>query len=141
MKINIFSALSVLVAVMTLAACATTPHEGVFESASAVELRSYQSRVFDTTDKKRTLRTIIAALQDLQFVIDKADATLGMISATKLDNYELRVTATVRPRGETQLIVRMNATRAHEPIDDPAPYQDFFVVLEKAMFLTAHQVD
>jgi hypothetical protein len=141
MNTNKYIAVWLLVAVFGLAGCATTPYEGVFETTSAVELRSYQSRVFDTTDRERTLRTIIAALQDLGFVIDKADATLGMISATKLDNYELRVTATVRPRGETQLIVRMNATQAHQPVDDPAPYQDWFVVLEKAMFLTAHQVD
>lgn len=130
-----------LATVAALAGCATTPHEGVFETTSAVEVRSYQSRVFDTTDNRRTLRTIIAALQDLGFVIDKADATLGMVSATKLDNYELRVTTTVRPRGESQLIVRMNATRAFRTVDEPAPYQDFFVVLEKAMFLTAHQID
>jgi hypothetical protein len=64
-----------------------------------------------------------------------------MVSATKLDNYELRVSATVRLRGETQLVVRVNATLAHQPIEDPAPYQDFFVVLEKAMFLTANQID
>ncbi len=138
---NNYCSTCLLIALVTLSACATTPYEGVFESTSAVEVRSYQSRVFDTTDNKGTLRTIIAALQDLGFVIDKADATLGMVSATKLDNYELRVTATVRSRGETQQIVRINATRAFQTVDDPAPYQDFFIVLEKAMFLTAHQID
>jgi hypothetical protein len=113
----------------------------VFETASAVELRSYQSRVFDTTDRKLTLRTILAALQDLGFVIDQADAELGLVSATKLDDDELRVSATVRLRGETQLIVRVNATHAYQPIQDPEPYQDFFAVLEKAMFLTANRID
>jgi len=33
---------------------------------------------------KRRLRTIIATLQDLGFVVDKADADLGSVSATKL---------------------------------------------------------
>lgn len=121
--------------------CAATPYEAVFESASAVELRSYQSRVFDTTDVKLTLRTILAALQDLGFVIDKADAELGMVSATKLDDGELRVSATVRLRGATQLVVRMNATHANRPIEDPVPYRDFYTVLEKAMFLTANRID
>ena len=133
--------LFLLVASLGIAGCASTPHEAVFETASAVELRSYQSRVFDTTEAKLTLRTILAALQDLGFVIDKADAELGMVSATKLDDDELRVSATVRPRGETQLVVRVNATHARHPIQDPAPYQDFFAVLEKAMFLTANRID
>ena len=141
MTINKTLVLCLLIAGTGLAGCATTRHEGVFEATSAVELRSYQSRVFDTTDRTQTLRTIIAALQDLGFVIDKADAVLGLVSATKLDNFELRVSATVRLRGETQLVVRMNATLASQPIEDPAPYQDFFVVLEKAMFLTVNQVD
>ena len=126
---------------LLLTACASNPHERVFETSSAVELRSYQSRAFDTADRHKTLRTIIAALQDLGFVIDRADATLGSITATRLDNHELRVTATVRPRGETQTLVRVNATFGNEPLEDPLPYQEFYTVLEKAMFLTAHQVD
>lgn len=130
--------LSLLVLV---AGCASNPHAKVFESSSAVQLRSYQTRAFDTTDRQTTLRTVIAALQDLGFVIDKADALIGTVTATKLDGFELRVTVTVRPRGETQTLVRANATYANAAIEDPAPYQDFFVVLEKAMFLSAHQVD
>ena len=46
---------------------------------SQVEKRSYQSRVFDTNDKQKVLRAVIATLQDLGFVIDKADAK-GVIS-------------------------------------------------------------
>jgi hypothetical protein len=141
MTINKTIAVCLLIAWTGLFGCATTQHEAVFEATSAVELRSYQSRAFDTTDRMQTLRTIIAALQDLGFVIDKADAALGLVSATKLDNFELRVSATVRLRGETQLVVRVNATMAFQPVEDPQPYQDFFVVLEKAMFLTAHQVN
>jgi hypothetical protein len=124
-----------------LAGCASSPHAKVFEQSSAVQLRSYQSRVFNTTDRHKTLRTVIAALQDLGFVVDKADAVIGTVTATKLDGYELRVTVTVRPRGETQTLVRANATFANEAIEEPGPYQDFYVVLEKAMFLTAHQID
>ena len=108
---------------------------------SAVQLRSYQSRVFDTTDKEKTLRTIIATLQDLGFVVDKADATLGSVSATKLSGYELRMTVTVRPRGEKQLIVRANAQYKEKAVEEPKPYQDFFAALEKSMFLAAQQVD
>lgn len=108
---------------------------------SQVKLRSIQSRVFDTTDFESTLRTIMATLQDLGFVIDDADETLGSVSATKLDRYALRMTVTVRPRGETQLLVRANAQYNLQAVEDPEPYQQFYQSLSKAMFLAAHQVD
>jgi exosome complex RNA-binding protein Csl4 len=108
---------------------------------SQVALRSIQTRVFDTTDRERTLRTAIATLQDLGFVIDKADAVLGAVSATKLDRYMLRMTVTVRPRGETQTLVRANAQFQQMAVEDPEPYQHFFAALERAMFLTANQID
>lgn len=131
----------VMFAALSLAGCASTPHARVFESSGAVELRSFQTRAFDTTDRSQTLRTIIAALQDLGFVIDKADAAIGAVTATKLDGFKLRITVTVRPRGVTQTLVRANATYANQAVDDPGPYQDFFVALERAMFLKAHEVD
>jgi len=84
---------------------------------------------------------VIATLQDLGFIIDKADANLGTISATKLDRYNLRVTVIVVPRGDSQLSVRANAQYNIDPVEDPEPYQQFFDSLSKAMFLTAHQRD
>lgn len=126
---------------LLIVGCATTQQRLLDSDSSQVQLRSIQTRAFDTTDKERTLRTIISTLQDLEFVIDKADATLGTVSATKLKHYALRITVTVRPRGETQLLVRANAQYNVTPIADPEPYQQFFAALEKAMFLTAHQAD
>ena len=102
-----------------------------------MQLRSFQSRVFDTTDKQKTLRTIISTLQDLGFIVDKADDVLGSVSGTKLDGYQLRMTVTVRPKGETRLLVRANAQYNIYPVEDPEPYQQFFSALEKSMFLTA----
>lgn len=121
--------------------CQTTQQRLLDSDASQVQLRSIQTRAFDTTDKEKTLRTIISTLQDLGFVIDKADAVLGSVSGTKLNRYALRITVTVRPRGETQLLVRANAQYELRPVTDPEPYQQFFSSLQKAMFLTAHQVD
>ncbi len=121
--------------------CATTQQRLLDSDSSQVQLRSIQTRAFETTDKEKTLRTIMSTLQDLGFVIDKADATLGTVSATKLKNYALRITVTVRTRGDTQLLVRANAQYNVQPVTDPEPYQQFFASLEKAMFLTAHQVD
>ena len=131
----------VIVCSLFVGACATT-QERLFDSdSSQVQLRSIQTRAFDTREKEKTLRTVISTLQDLGFVIDKADATLGTVSATKLNNYAVRITVTVRPRGDTQLLVRANAQYNIQPVTEPESYQQFFVALEKAMFLTAHQAD
>jgi hypothetical protein len=125
-----------------LAACQTDSKQQILAtSQSAVQLRSYQARAFDTTDRAKTLRTVIATLQDLGFVVDKADATLGTVTATKLNKYQLRMTVTVRERGTTQTTVRANGQYNIVAVEDPAPYQQFFDALQKSMFLTAHQVD
>ena len=121
--------------------CVSSIDQVMKTDQSAVQLRSYQERAFDTADKEQTLRSVIATLQDLNFVLDKADLDLGMVTATKLSGYQLRVTVTVRPRGETQMLVRANAGYEEEVVKDPKFYRDFFAALEKAMFLTAHEVD
>ncbi len=108
---------------------------------SQVALRSIQTRAFDTEDKHTTLRSVISTLQDLGFVIEEADDVLGSVSASKLNDYELRITVTVRPRGATQMLVRANAQFEDRAIEDPLPYQRFFASLERSMFLTAQQVD
>ena len=124
-----------------ITACATSKKELLATDKSQLQLRSIQTRAFDTTDRERTLRTIIATMQDLGFVIDDANYTLGSVTGTKLDNFQLRMTATVRPRGTTQLLVRSSMQFNLVQVDDPEPYQQFFVALERAMFLEAHQVD
>ncbi|HQH74629.1 MAG TPA: hypothetical protein PK360_21310 [bacterium] len=121
--------------------CGTSRKELLKSDTGAVELRQMQSRAFDTTDRETTLRTVIATLQDLGFVIDRADETLGTVSGTKLDNYALRMTVSVRPRGENQLLVRASAQYQLRSVDKPEPYQNFFTALSKAMFLEAQQVE
>ncbi len=122
-------------------ACAPSTKQVLATNESQLKLRAIQTRYFDTTDKNRMLRTVIATLQDLGFIIDKADGNLGTVSATKLDQYNLRITVTVRERGESQLLVRANAQYNIHPVEDPEPYQQFFNSLSKAIFLTAHEVD
>lgn len=133
--------LAIASATVGLAACAPSTRPVMETEQSAVALRSYQQRAFDTTDKEKTLRTVISTLQDLSFVVDKADLELGVVSATKLSGYQLRMTVTVRPRGATQMLVRANAQFMTKAVEEPKPYQNFFTSLEKAMFLTAHEVD
>ena len=134
----------ILLAVMVLAlgACQTdSKRQILFMDKSQVALRAVQTRAFDTLDRARTLRAVIATLQDLGFVVDKADENLGTVSATKLDRYRMRMTVTLRSRGSRQIAVRANAQYGLVAVSDAKPYQQFFAALEKAIFLTSHQVD
>ena len=131
---------ALIVSMMLLGGCASQ-NSHVMEGGSAVELRSFQTRAFDTTDKHKMMRTTIAVLQDLGFIIDKTDEDLGLVTGTKLSGYQIRMTVIVQPRGEKQLAVRASAIYNNQPIEDPMPYQDFFAALEKGMFLTAQKID
>lgn len=131
-----------ILAALSSVGCANNSTQSALDvGTNQVQLRQIQSRAFDTTDKAKTLRTVIAVLQDLGFVIDKADLELGTVTATKLDGYALRMSVSVRPRNTTQLIVRANGQYQEEAVTDPAPYQSFFNSLAKGMFLTAQNVD
>ena len=132
---------ALLIALIMLVSCAPSTKQVLATKESQIKLRAIQTRAFDTTEKEKMLRTVIATLQDLGFVVDKGDATLGTVSGTKLDRYALRMTVSVRPRGETQLLVRANAQYNITAVEEPEPYQQFFDALSKAIFLTAHQVD
>lgn len=134
-------ATALLFALVFLASCAPSTRQILATKESQVKLRAIQTRVFDATDTDKMLRTVIATLQDLGFIVDKADHVLGAVSGTKLDQYILRMTVSVRPRGDTQLLVRANAQYNITAVENPEPYQQFFDALSKAIFLTAHPVD
>lgn len=125
---------------VALGGCATNTAV-ITEGGSPVQLRQIQTRTYDTLNKQDTLRSVLATLQDLGFVIDKADYDLATISATKLQDYQIRMTVSVRERDAKRLDVRANARFNESPVEDPRAYQDFFAVLDKAMFLTLHEID
>ncbi len=117
---------------------------------SQVNLRTMQTRAFDSTDKEKMLRTVIYALQDLGYIVNEANEVIGTVSASTTDikyklfekkTYPLLITVTVRPKGETQLLVRANAQYNQKAVKKPLVYQNFFNVLEKSVFLTAREVD
>jgi hypothetical protein len=122
-----------------LSGCNSAPK--VNEAEVSLKLRSIQTRSYDTTNANNALRVAMATLQDLGFVIDNADADLGTVSATKLDNAATKMTITVRMRGKTQILVRANAQYRLHAVDDPIFYQQFFTAYSKSMFLEAHEVD
>jgi len=138
---NLFTIILGLILGMTLFACVAKQRNILESSESQVKLRSMQSRVYDTTDRDLLLRTIIATLQDLGFVIDDADKNLGTVSGTKRSGYFLRMTVSIRPRGEHQTMVRGNAQYNLKTVEDPEPYQAFFSSLSKALFLDAQLLE
>lgn len=129
---------------LALTGCASAASQKQLLQAedSQVKLRGIQTRSFDTTDKEKMLRNIISTLQDLDFVIQKSDLELGSVTGGKFHkNNVLTMSVTVRPKGETQLLVRASAQYGIQAVESPEPYQDFFTALSKAIFLTANQVD
>ena len=126
--------------ILVLTGCASQ-NLAITDGGSQVHIRQMQTREYETLNKRDTLRSVLSTLQDLGFVIDKADYDLATITATKLQDYQIRMTVTVRERDAERLAVRANARFNEKQIDDPLAYQDFFVALDKAMFLTLHKVD
>ena len=132
--------LFILMVVLAVSACAGKQINILETNEPQVKLRSMQSRVFDITDQNLLLRTIIATFQDLGFVIDDAEESLGTVSGTKRSGYSLRMTVSIRPRGTQQIIVRSSIQFNLQTIEEPEPYQYFFSTLSKALFLEAQPV-
>ena len=128
---------------------------GIIDAGNQVQLRSMQTRVFNTSKKKFVMRGVLATLQDLNFVIDKVDADLGTVSGTKLyeekasfltpvdnrvredlDHKTIRITITIQPKSEEQMRVRASLQYKLRSVKDPKPYQQFFSALSKSLFLS-----
>ena len=86
-------------------------------------------------------RGAISALQDLGFVVDRADNVLGTVSATRYGAQLVRFTVSVRPSGSNQSLVRASGQLNQHELSDPAPFQRFFEGLSQAIFLDANPID
>ncbi len=132
---------ALLAAALPVSACRMDSQDEVLAtSRSQLQLRAVETRAFDTTDRAAILRAVIATLQDLGFIVDRADDLIGTVTATKLSGYALRLTVTLRPVGK-RILVRASGQYNLEAVTDPQPYQQFFAALSKALFLQANQVD
>lgn len=119
-----------------------------------MKIRSVQTRTFEQRDRTHTVRAVIAALQDLGFIIERANDALGLVTAARFAEpnfYDvLSVTVIVRPEGLTadsqsvsrsttdvpgRMAVRVNAIYNNRPIEDPKVYQNFFATLERSLFI------
>ncbi|HEY3304944.1 MAG TPA: hypothetical protein VGL70_15575 [Candidatus Binatia bacterium] len=105
------------------------------------KLASVRSRSFETTDREKMLRAVITTLQDLGFIVDRADYEHQSVSGTKLDQYLLRWTVTVLPQGASRLTVRAQARYDVTPVLEPEPYEKFFAALARAVSLEARPSD
>ena len=132
---------SLLLVVFAVAGCAATTPVDISANSTQLETRQIQTRYSDTLDKPLTMRSVIATLQDLGFTIDQADTELGTITATRHHQYTMRMTVTVVKRDQNRVSVRVSARIGENAVTDAATYQDFFVALDKAMFLTLQRVD
>jgi hypothetical protein len=133
---------AILCAGMATLACATPPEpspELLAPTEAQMKLRSFQSRTFELEDRHRAMRGVIAALQDLGFIIERANEPLGLVTAARFaePNYTdiIAVTVTVRPQDGGRMLIRVNAIYNNKPIEDPEAYQNFFATLERSLFL------
>ena len=105
-----------------------------------LQTRDIQSRSFDTGDREMVMRSTLGTMQDLGFIIGRADDALGTISGTAISN-RASMTVSVRPVGTERIIVRANIQHGARVVTDPAAYQAFFDSLSQSMFLAAHMID
>jgi hypothetical protein len=123
-------------------ACAAPPEpkpDLLAPTEAQMKLRSYQSRTFEIGSRNRAMRAVIASLQDLGFIIERANEPLGLVTAARFAEpryYDvIGVTVTVRPQGEDSMQIRINAIFNNKPIEDPEVYQNFFATLQRSLFL------
>ena len=122
-------------------ACAAPqpPPDLLAPTAEQMRLRSIQTRSFDVTDRNQAMRGVIAALQDLGFIIERANESMGLVTAARFaePNYYdmVGITVTVRPQEGKKMMIRANAIYNNEPITEPKVYQNFFATLERSMFI------
>jgi len=125
---------------MVLACATPTPEPDLLApTEEQLKLRTFQSRSFDVKDRNQVMRAVIAALQDLGFIIERANEPLGLVTAARFVEpryYDVvGVTVTVRPQPEGAMMVRINAIYDNEPVTDPKVYQNFFATLERSLFI------
>lgn len=125
-----------------LGGCASPPPEPenlLAPTDAQMQIRNLQTRTFDVADRRTAMRGVIAALQDLGFIIERANEPLGMVTGARFAEpryYDVvGVTVTVRTLNESQTTIRVNAIFNNEPIMDPEVYRNFFATLERALFI------
>ncbi|RVT99576.1 hypothetical protein EOD42_05710 [Rhodovarius crocodyli] len=127
---------------MSLAACQTDSRQQVLATShTQVAQRAISTRAFDTSDRNAVFRAVLSTLQDLGFVIDRADDALGTVTATRAAGTIVRFTVIVREAGDRRTIVRASGQHNLEALTDPLPFQRFYDALSQSLFLAANNVE
>ncbi len=137
---NVGGIIAVVVLVIMQGCAAPQPSPDLLVPTEAqMKIRSAQTRSFDLKDRQLAMRGVIAALQDLGFIIERANEPLGLVTAARFAEpnfYDVvGVTVTVRSEAEGRMMIRANAIYNNKPIEDPKVYQNFFATLERALFV------
>ncbi|MBH0204164.1 MAG: hypothetical protein HP496_18170 [Nitrospira sp.] len=135
----------VAIAVLVIVQGCTAPQPSVdllAPTEAQMKIRSVQTRSFDVKDRQVAMRGVISALQDLGFIIERANEPLGLVTAARFAEpnfYDVvGVTVTVRQESEGKMTIRANAIYNNKPIEDPKVYQNFFATLERSLFAIKH---
>ncbi|GMV53097.1 MAG: hypothetical protein OKBPIBMD_01584 [Chlorobi bacterium] len=99
-----------------------------------LQVRSYQTREFDTNDVKLVMKAVLNTLQDDGFVVKNAVVDLGLLTATK----ELQITTGTRPSSSanddyweelfSQIFKKNYKTRANSKSTEQQRYNKFKVI-------------
>ncbi len=73
-------------------------------------------------------------------MVDRADAGLGTVSATRYGSNLIRLTISLRQISPQQTVVRVSGQINQVALSDPEPFQRFFEALSQALFLAANPV-
>ena len=151
-------------AVFCAAGCSTGGGPDV-APPSQLEMRSLQTRLYETDNPRVVMKAMVNVLQDLGFMLKTADTDLGVVTAEKWTDIEhskkeiraakkdesllaesivLECTANVSPYG-AQCRVRVSFQKRvlgpagsvleARPVQDTAFYQEFFLRADKGVFL------
>lgn len=53
-----------------------------------MEMRSFQTREYDTADAKLVIKAVLNTLQDMGFIVNTADPGIGLLTASKWTNVQ-----------------------------------------------------
>ena len=128
---------------IAMQACSTSRKELTDEVLALPEnqmtIRQVQTRTYDIADQKLAIRGLINALQDMGFIIERTNNTLGLITAGKLHpNHSglVELTVSIRAANSGQTKIRVNALHNTQVIKDPEEYQRFFTIVERSLFMS-----
>ena len=83
MNFRYFVTVALVTVFLTGTGCAGIPEDAFSLSPSTLEDRQMQSRRFQTLDDAHLINSGMGVLQDLGYVIDEANAELGVLTASK----------------------------------------------------------